>query len=108
MKEKERSPEGIKFDDGKLRHDLLPNYPIHETIKVLMYGAEKYDDHNWKKVLNLRARYYNACKRHIDDWWEGEQLDTGDENNPGSGLHHLAHAMCCLIFLMQAEKEEII
>lgn len=94
--------EGIKFDDGKLRHDLLPLYPVHETIRVLMYGAQKYDDHNWKKVPNLRARYYNAVKRHIDDWWEGEQLDSE------SGYHHLAHAMCCLIFLMQVEKEEII
>lgn len=97
--------EGRKYDDGKLRHDLLPLYPIHEVIKVLMFGANKYDDHNWKKVPNLRARYYNAAKRHIDDWWEGQKLDTGDN---GSGLHHLAHAMCCLIFIMQAEKEEII
>lgn len=94
--------EGIKFDDGKLRHDLLPLYPVHETIRVLMYGAQKYDDHNWKKVSPLRARYYNAVKRHIDDWWEGEQLDSE------SGYHHLAHAVCCLVFLMQAEKEEII
>ena len=93
---------GRKFDDGKLRHDLLPLYPVHEVIRVLMYGAEKYDDHNWKKVPNLRARYYNAAKRHIDDWWAGEQLDKE------SSFHHLAHAMCCLIFLMQAEKEEII
>jgi len=93
---------GLKFDDDKLRHDLLPLYPVHETIKVLMYGAKKYDEFNWKRVRPLRARYYNAAKRHIDDWWAGEWKD------PESGYHHLAHAICCLVFLMQAEEEDII
>jgi hypothetical protein len=96
---------GVKHDQGKLRHDLLPNFPIHETIRVLMHGAKVYGDDNWKEVPNLRARYYSACKRHLDAWWDGEQLDVGEG---GSNLHHLAHAMCCLVFLIQAEKEEII
>lgn len=95
-------PEGMKFDDGKLRHDLLPLYPVHEVIRVLMYGAQKYNDHNWKEVDELRSRYYNASKRHIDAWWDGELHD------PETGLHHLAHAVCSLVFLMQAEEEEII
>lgn len=97
-----KKSEGMKFDTGKLRHDLLPLPPVHEVIRVLMYGAEKYDDDNWKIVGNKRARYYNAAKRHIDDWWEGEQTDKE------SGYHHLAHAMCCLIFLIQSEKEGIL
>ena len=92
-----RLKEGVKFDDGKLRYDLLPICGIREIIRVLMHGAKKYDDNNWHKVASQpegKARYYNACKRHIDDWWEGE------ENDKESGLHHLAHAACCLLFLL--------
>jgi len=33
--------------------------------------------------------------RHLTAWWAGEDLD------PESGLHHLAHAACCLMFLLE-------
>ena len=87
--------EGIKYDGDKPRWELLPIYPVEETVKVLTYGAKKYDDDNWRKVKPLRQRYYAAALRHIFAWWKGEKLD------PESGLHHLAHAICCLIFLME-------
>ena len=38
-------------------------------------------------------RYYDAMQRHIDAWWQGEQKD------PETGEHHLAHAICCGMFL---------
>jgi hypothetical protein len=34
-------------------------------------------------------------QRHIWAWKEGEQ------NDPETGRHHLAHAMCCLMFLYE-------
>ena len=92
--------EGVKYDDGKLRWSLVPGGPMREVVKVLMHGAAKYDDHNWAKVDNWRERYYNAARRHLDEWWEGESLDKE------SNLHHLAHAMCCLLFLMGKEEKD--
>ena len=66
--------------------------------KVLTYGADKYEeDDNWKKVKDSKKRYYNALNRHIDAWWQGESLD------PETGFHHLAHAGCCLLFLLWFE-----
>ena len=91
---------GVKYDADKPRYELLPVGPIEETVKVLTAGAKKYDDHNWRKVDRQRPRYYAAALRHIFAWWRGETHD------PETGLHHLAHAMCCLIFLMEGDKSE--
>lgn len=91
--------DGKKDDTDKMRWSLLPFREIAQVVKVLQHGAQIYGDNNWVKVKPLRERYFNAAMRHITAWWEGE---TKDE----SGHHHLAHAMCCLIFLMWADNEE--
>ena len=33
---------GLKFDDGKLRYDLLPFSVIDELVNILTFGAAKY------------------------------------------------------------------
>jgi hypothetical protein len=91
---------GVKYDNDKLRWSLLPFGPIQEVIKVLMYGSKKYEDDNWKKVDNAKERYFNAAMRHLTEWWEGEKLD--DE----TGISHLAHSICCLLFLLWFEGSE--
>ncbi len=90
--------DGVKYDQDKPRYELLPIMPIEETVKVLTYGAKKYADDNWREVSRQRPRYFAAAIRHIFAWWQGEELD------PESGLPHLAHAMCCLIFLMEGSR----
>ena len=90
--------EGVKHDAGKLRWSLLPPYTIVEMIGVLEMGALKYGENNWKEVPNGNVRYYDAAMRHIESWLEGEKKDAE------SGLSHLAHAMCCIAFLMYLEK----
>ena len=85
---------GMKFDSNKPRHSLLPKGAVNSVIKVLEFGAKKYDADNWQKVDNAEERYYNAAMRHIDSWWNGEKCD------PETGIHHLAHAATNLFFLM--------
>jgi len=89
---------GVKFDHGKPRWDLLPFDVIEEIVKVLTMGAQKYEDHNWKKIENIPERYFAALMRHMAAWQAGE---TEDQE---SGLSHLAHAGCCLTFLLWHEK----
>jgi hypothetical protein len=84
---------GRKFDGGKLEYGLLPPLALEETVKVLTFGAQKYERDNWQKVPDAKRRYFDALQRHVWAWKQGEQLD------PESGIHHLAHAMCCLMFL---------
>lgn len=91
--------EGVKYDQGKLRWSLVPNGVMQEYIKVLEYGAVKYAENNWQRVPNATTRYYDAAMRHIDAWWQGEMDD------PETGMPHLAHAMCCITFLMWLEIE---
>ena len=88
---------GKKYDAGKLRWSLLPIKPVEEIVKVLMFGANKYGDNNWQGLEGGKERYYDAMLRHIAAWKEGEQNDSE------SGLLHLAHAGCCLLFLLWFE-----
>ncbi len=93
--------EGVKYDGGKDRWDLLPWEEVRSVVRVLTLGAEKYDDDNWKKVANSRNRYFAAAQRHITAWWDGERWDQE------SGIHHLAHAICCLLFAMWHDHNEV-
>jgi len=89
------TPAGRKFDGGKLRYGLIPPLAQQEMVKVLTFGAEKYEPDNWKYVEGSITRYFDAMERHVWAWKMGEELD------PESGIHHLAHAMCCLAFLYE-------
>ena len=91
--------EGKKYDGEKPRLYLLPPHTLVEVGKVLTFGAAKYDEHNWKKLDNLQNRYTGAALRHIFAHMAGEELD------PETGLDHLAHALCCLMFKLEAKLE---
>jgi hypothetical protein len=86
---------GRKFDGNKLEFGLLPPLALEATVDVLTFGAQKYERDNWKRVPDSKRRYYDALQRHLWAWKKGEILD------PESGKHHLAHAMCCLMFLYE-------
>ena len=86
---------GRKFDGGKLEYGLLPPLALKATVDVLTVGAQKYERDNWKKVPDSKRRYFDAMQRHIWAWKEGEQ------NDPETNRHHLAHALCCLMFLYE-------
>ena len=87
--------QGRKFDGGKLEYGLLPPLALEEVVKVLTFGAQKYDRDNWQVVPESKRRYFDALQRHVWAWKKGEQMDSE------SGIHHLAHAMCCLMFLYE-------
>jgi len=87
---------GIKNDQGKLLWALLPHEATKEIVKVMTYGATKYEPYNWAKGMPY-SRVYSALLRHLTAWWSGEDKDEE------TGLSHLAHAGCCLLFLLSYE-----
>ena len=92
--------EGKKYDGEKPRMYLLPPKALIEVSKVLTFGANKYDENNWSKLDNLQNRYTGAALRHIFAHMDGEDLD------PETDLDHLAHAICCLLFKLEAKLGE--
>ena len=92
--------EGVKHDDGKTRYDLLPPELLEETAKVLSFGATKYGSRNWEYGMSW-YRPFGALMRHMWAWWGGEDKD------PETGLSHLAHAACCIAFLLAYERRAI-
>lgn len=93
--------EGTKHDDGKARWDLLPFGAMSRAVDVLTFGARKYAPNNWQKVPDARERYYAAALRYPTAWWGGEGLDRD------SNLPHLAHAACCVLFLLAFDVGEV-
>lgn len=84
---------GVKADDGKSRMDLLDPVALGVLAKVLTFGANKYAAHNWRKGIK-QSRLIAALLRHVFAHLGGEDNDTE------SGLPHIAHAMCCCMFLL--------
>ena len=91
--------DGIKHDSKKPKMNLLPPKAIVEVAKVLTFGAQKYGAENWKELEDLQNRYLAGALRHIFAHMDGEQLD------PETGLSHMAHALCCLLFKLEIELE---
>jgi len=88
---------GKKFDTNKPPMALLDSYALEEVAKVLAFGAEKYDPHNWRGGIKL-SRLLSAALRHIFKFIAGKNEDEE------TGLSPLAHAMCELMFALWMSK----
>ena len=88
---------GKKYDQDKLRYDLLPVEPMRLVAEVYTMGAKKYDDRNWEKGIEW-GRIYGALQRHANAFWGGES------HCPQDGQHHLASVVWCALALMEYEK----
>ena len=92
--------DNFKHDEGKLRYSLLDFTFLKQIVKIREYGVKKYrDPEGWKKVPDAKQRYKEALLRHIFAWAEGEEVD------PESGLPHLAHAACNIMFIFGLKGE---
>ncbi len=89
-----------KHDAGKWRFSLVPLESLMQIVGVLELGAKKYAPGNWKTVPDAKTRYFDACIRHLMAWWSGER------NDEESGISHLAHAGCCILFLLWIDGEK--
>jgi hypothetical protein len=85
----------MKFDDGKRDWSLLPYDSIEEIAKVLEFGKIKYAAWNWTEGGGFKyTRVFNATMRHLLAFMRGEDRD------PDSGLSHIAHVGCNVLFLL--------
>jgi hypothetical protein len=94
MKEK-----GMRFNKDKRRWSLVDYESLEEMVKVLEFGAEKYDDDNWKKGFNV-TEISESLLRHVYAFLKGEDKD------PESGLSHIGHIQCNAMFLQYMMKQK--
>ena len=90
----------IKYDEDKTDYALVDASFEEAVAKVLTYGKKKYGKNNWQQLPDAKDRYYAALRRHISEWRNGEKVDKE------TGLSHLAHAACNLMFLMFFDKKD--
>jgi hypothetical protein len=78
------------------RFDLLPPEALRQVAELYGKGAEKYDDHNWRRGYDWSLSF-GAMMRHAWAFWNGEEID------PETGCPHLTsvifHALSLLTFM---------
>lgn len=75
---------------------VIPTPALHLLGLAMMEGALKYGRHNYREAGIRYSVYYDAMMRHMNAWWEGEDID------PDSGLPHPVKAMACMAILTDA------
>jgi hypothetical protein len=93
--------EGIKYDGGKLRWDLLPLHLVEKVVEVYTFGSQKYADNTWQNLDEGYNRYKAALFRHLVAHEKGETVD------PESKLPHLAHVAWNAIALLHFGSKDI-
>lgn len=95
---------GLRFNKGKLRYDLVHPRAHEDMVKVLTYGAEKYtvlDDegnvvnngaNNWRNGFSWKS-VIASLKRHVS------AIELGEDYDDDTGMLHIAHAACNVHFL---------
>lgn len=81
---------------GKPTYANVPVPVLYEIGAALLEGARKYGSYNWRVAGVLPSVYIDATRRHLDSWWEGEDID------PDSGLSHITKAIASLVVFRDA------
>lgn len=81
--------------------DKIPLHLWPETATILgslglLDGALKYGRANYRAIGVRASIYYDAARRHLNAWFEGEDVD------PDSGLPHLAHLLATIAIVVDA------
>ena len=86
--------EAVKADTDKPDWSLVPFEALEGMVRVLEHGAEKYSRNNWQTNGGFKwTRLVSSTLRHLFAWARGQDLD------PDSGLNHIYHCQCNLLFL---------
>ena len=87
-----------KYDQGKLRWDLLPLNLIEKVVEIYTFGAEKYGPNTWQNLEDGYNRYKTAMFRHLMEFEKGNVIDNE------SGREHLAHMVWNAIAMLHVSK----
>ena len=86
------SEKGIRYDQGKLRYDLVNPIAHEGMVDILTFGAQKYAARNWEKGMAW-SKVIASLKRHL------AEIEKGEDYDKESGRLHADHVACNAHFL---------
>jgi hypothetical protein len=95
MKPHPQDPKG-EAGSKKTPLHLTPPYAMAQASLAHALGAEKYGAFNWRENGVNATTYVGAMLRHLNAWRDGEN------NDPESGVSHLAHIIASANILLDA------
>jgi hypothetical protein len=98
MSNKPSNPKDMIGSD-KIPMHLWPTTATALGSLALLDGMLKYGRSNFRAVGIRASIYYDAMRRHLDAFWEGEDVDED------SGLPHEAHMLACIAIIIEARAQ---
>jgi len=92
---------------GKAYMSTVPQPVLWEVGLAMLEGSLKYGRHNYRKAGVRASVYYDAMKRHLDSWWEGEDLDPETSDDPEMRLHHITKLIASAVVLRDAMMQDM-
>lgn len=84
--------EGLRFNEGKARFDLVHPWAHEQMVNVLTKGSIKYAERNWERGMAW-SKVLASLERHLNAIKKGEDYDVE------TGELHAAHLACNAHFL---------
>lgn len=78
-------------------YSVFPRWVSLLVGRVMETGASKYGKFNYRDSSIAADTYEDAMERHAQLWFDGE------DNDPESGVSHLAHVIACATLLLDAQ-----
>jgi hypothetical protein len=89
---------GLRYNDKKLRLDLVPPSLERAVATVLQQACERevnpYPERNWERGMPW-SKVEASLQRHLNAWRSGQDLD------PETSLPHVWHLACNVAFLIE-------
>lgn len=91
--------QALRYNDDKLKWSYVHFGSLEPMVRVLMFGATKYEPFNWQRGLK-KDEILESMQRHL------AKLIDGEQNDPESGLSHIGHIMCNAMFWSYTDLKE--
>lgn len=86
------SDKGLRYNEGKLRYDLVNPIATEGLAKVFTFGANKYAPRNWEKGMQW-SKVIASLKRHLAAIEKGEDYDEESGELHADHLQWNAHVL---------------
>ena len=83
---------GLRFNEGKLRFDLIHPWANEQMVRILTKGSLKYAPRNWERGMAW-SNVISSLKRHLN------AIENGEDYDEETGELHAAHLACNAHFL---------